>query len=66
MIECKASLDDPNDSKDDSETQVGRGRCRFAKRLPRDEDEDGCNEQDGTELAEEIDKDLAKPATRWR
>lgn len=55
----------PHEGEHNCKRQVGN--CRWVSEgLPSDEDEDACDEQDGTETTEEVADGLAKPSgRRW-
>jgi hypothetical protein len=58
-------LNQEDNDEHDGERQVGNGWCRFAKRLPGDEDEDSADKEDAAEAFEEVPENLLR-VVGWR
>jgi hypothetical protein len=61
----EGSLCDPDETKHNSKSQVG-DRWGVSQRLPCDEHEYACHEEDGTKAAEEVVDGLSEPSRRRR
>lgn len=62
-VEC--SLDEEDGQQHNRQCKIGRCR-RIAQRLPRDENQDSCKQQDGSEALEEVSQVFAHAMCRWR